>query len=88
MPRNHACAANVATLAAVGPIAAIPAQVNRGLPYEFDRHLCAATHLIQNLFAKLNHFRAIAPRHDKAARNFPVAATSRPAQSGSIDDTP
>jgi transposase len=27
-------------------------------------------HLIENFFAKLKHFRAIATRYDKTARNF------------------
>jgi len=33
----------------------------------------AARHLIENFFAKLKQFRAIATRYDKTARNFLAA---------------
>ena len=35
-----------------------------------DRHRYPARHLIENFFAKLKQFRAIATRDDKTARNF------------------
>ena len=60
-------------LAAAGKTAVIPAKANRKQPREFDRHLCAARHLIENFFAKLKQFRAIATRCDKTARNFLAA---------------
>ena len=47
-----------------------------------------ARHLIENFFAKLKQFRAIATRYDKTARNFLAAIYSSPASSGSIEDTP
>jgi transposase len=34
------------------------------------RHLYKARHLIENFFAKLKQFRAVATRYDKTARNF------------------
>jgi transposase len=37
---------------------------------EFDRHLYKIRHVIENLFAKLKHFRSIATRFEKLARNF------------------
>jgi hypothetical protein len=38
-----------------------------------DRDLFKARHLIENFFAKLKQFRAIATRYDKTARNFLAA---------------
>jgi transposase len=37
---------------------------------EFDRHLYKIRHVIENLFTKLKHFRSIATRFEKLARNF------------------
>jgi transposase len=45
-------------------------KANRKKPRKLDRHLYAARHLIENFFAKLKQFRAIATRYDKTARNF------------------
>lgn len=36
----------------------------------YDRHLYKARHLIENFFARLKQYRAIATRYDKTARNF------------------
>ena len=60
-------------LAAAGKTAVIPPKANRKLPRKFDRHTYAARHLIENFFAKLKQFRAIATRYDKTARNFLAA---------------
>jgi len=57
-------------LAAAGKTAVIPSKTNRKQPRKFDRHLYGARHLIENFFAKLKQFRAIATRYDKTARNF------------------
>jgi transposase len=57
-------------LAAAGKTAVIPAKANRREPRDYDRHLYKARHLIENFFAKLKQFRAIATRYDKTARNF------------------
>ena len=35
-----------------------------------DRHLYKTRHLIENFFARLKQYRAIATRYDKTARNF------------------
>ena len=53
--------------------AVIPPKANRRLPRTVDRHLYKARHLIENFFAKLKQFRAIATRYDKTARNFLAA---------------
>ena len=37
---------------------------------EFDRYLYQLRHLVENAFARLKHFRAIATRFDKLARNY------------------
>lgn len=37
---------------------------------EFDVHLYKQRHLAENLFARLKHFRSIATRFEKLARNF------------------
>jgi transposase len=63
----------IAPLAAAGKAVVIPPKANRRLPRGFDRHLYAARHLIENFFAKLKQFRAIATRYDKTARNFLAA---------------
>jgi transposase len=36
----------------------------------FDKYLYRLRHLVENLFARLKHFRSIATRFDKLARNF------------------
>ena len=37
---------------------------------EFDKYLYQLRHLVENAFARLKHFRAIATRFDKLARNY------------------
>lgn len=53
--------------------AVIPPKANRKLQRNYDRELYKARHLIENFFAKLKLFRAIATRYDKTARNFLAA---------------
>ena len=48
----------------------IPSKSNRKVPYDYDKHLYKARHLIENFFAKLKQYRAIATRYDKTASNF------------------
>jgi transposase len=60
----------------IEPLAAagkIPPKANRRLLRDYDRDLYKARHLIENFFAKLKQFRAIATRYDKTARNFLAA---------------
>ena len=56
-----------------GKIAVIPPKANRKVQREYDKDLYKARHLIENFFAKLKLFRAIATRYDKTARNFLAA---------------
>lgn len=60
-------------LLAAGKEIVIPSKKNRKQPREFDHELYKARHLIENFFCKLKHFRAIATRYDKTARNFLAA---------------
>jgi transposase len=49
----------------------IPRKSNSKKPNpEFDSYLYALRHLVENLFARLKHFRSIATRYEKLARNF------------------
>lgn len=50
--------------------AVIPPKSNRKTLREYDKILYQARHLIENFFAKLKQYRAIATRYDKKARNF------------------
>ena len=63
----------IVPLVAAGKTAVIPPKANRRAPRNFDRHLYKARHLIENFFASLKQFRAIATRYDKTARNFLAA---------------
>jgi transposase len=57
-------------LAAQGKTAVIPPKRNRKTPREYDRDLYKARHLIENFFAKLKQYRAIATRYDKLGDTF------------------
>ena len=63
----------IAPLEQAGKMAVIPPKANRKNPRPHDRDLYKARHLIENFFAKLKQFRAIATRYDKTARNFLAA---------------
>ena len=56
-----------------GKTAVIPPKANRKAPRPYDKDLYQARHLIENFFAKLKQYRAIATRYDKRARNFLAA---------------
>ena len=60
-------------LAAAGKSVVIPPKANRTEPRDYDRHIYKDRHLIENFFAKLKQYRAIATRYDKTARNFLAA---------------
>ncbi len=57
-------------LQAQGKTAVIPPRDNRKHLREYDKELYKARHLIENFFAKLKQYRAIATRYDKRGRNF------------------
>ena len=60
-------------LTRAGKVAVIPPKANRKNPRPYDQELYQARHLIENLFAKLKQYRAIATRYDKRACNFLAA---------------
>jgi transposase len=49
-----------------------PPKANRKIKRDYDRDIYKSRHLIENFFAKLKQFRAIATRYDKTARAFLV----------------
>ena len=53
-----------------GKATVIPPKANRKTPRPYDRDLYKARHLIENFFAKLKQYRAIATRYDKRAVHF------------------
>lgn len=53
-----------------GKTAVIPPRRNRKTPRQYDKDLYKARHLIENFFAKLKQYRAIATRYDKLAETF------------------
>ncbi len=63
----------LAKLEKSGKTAVIPPKANRKEQRDYDKDLYKARHLIENFFAKLKQFRAIATRYDKTAKNFLAA---------------
>lgn len=59
-----------AELDARGAAAVIPPKRNRKDPIDFDREMYRWRHLVENTFAKLKEFRAIATRYDKTDISF------------------
>ncbi len=53
-----------------GKTAVIPPKKNRKEQREDDKHNDRARHLIENFFARLKQYRAIATRYDKRKKNF------------------
>lgn len=60
-------------LQAKGIEAVIPPKATRLTPRAYDTERYKDRHLIENFFLKLKHYRAIATRYDKTARNFLAA---------------
>jgi transposase len=73
---------------AAGKTAVIPPRANRSSLRDYDRQLYGARHLIENFFAKIKQFRAIATRYEKTARDFLPPFSWLPASFGLIDDRP
>ena len=59
-----------ADLDARGAAAVIPPRVNRKTIISFDRDMYRWRHLIENTFAKLKEFRAVATRYDKTDTSY------------------
>ncbi len=53
-----------------GKCIVIPSKSNRTTQRAYDEDLYRERHLIENFFARLKQFRAIATRYDKRATNF------------------
>ncbi|HEY8611618.1 MAG TPA: IS5 family transposase [Roseomonas sp.] len=68
-----------AELDARGAAAVIPPKANRKARFDFDRETYRWRHLIENLFAKLKGFRAIATRYDKTDTSFRANINLAPA---------
>ena len=60
----------VSRIAAMGAQAVIPPRSNRKNPRDCDFALYAERHRIECFFSKLKHYRGIATRYCKRARNF------------------
>ena len=60
-------------LADAGKTPVIPPKANRKIQREYDKELYKSRHLIENFFAKLKQYRAIATRYDKTDQNFLAA---------------
>ena len=60
----------VEPLLQAGKTAIIPPNSSRKHQRAYDAHLYKAWHLIENFFARLKQYRAIAARHDKTSINF------------------
>jgi len=56
-----------------GKIAVIPPKSNRKNQRSYDKDVYQARHRIENCFAKLKQYRAIATRYDKRAQIFLAA---------------
>ena len=57
-------------LARQGKTAVIPPKRNRIEMREYDKELYKARHLVENFFARLKQYRAIATRYDKLGESF------------------
>jgi transposase len=53
-----------------GAAAVIPPKANRRAAVSFDRDMYRWRHLIENCFAKLKEFRAVATRYDKTDASY------------------
>jgi transposase len=59
-----------ADLDARGAVAVIPPKANRKTQINLDRDMYGWRHLIENTFAKLKEFRAVATRYDKTDTSY------------------
>ena len=60
----------LAVLEQAGVTSVIPPRAQRRQPRPYDKYLYQARHLIENFFAKLKQYRALATRYDKRAVSF------------------
>ena len=55
---------------ASGATAVIPPKCNRVVQRSYDRHLYKDRNLVERFFNRIKHFRRIATRYEKLARNY------------------
>jgi transposase len=60
----------VATITESQAIPVIPSKMNRKVPRDFDRMLYKERNRVERFFQKLKHFRRIATRYERLARNY------------------
>lgn len=54
----------------IGGHAVIPPRSHRKEPRTWDQHRYRARHLVENLFARLKHYRRLATRYEKLAAHY------------------
>lgn len=62
-------------IAKAGAIAVIPNNPSRTPKLPFDKALCRERHLVECCISKLKHFRRVATRYEKTARNYLAVVT-------------
>jgi transposase len=60
----------LARIAARGAVAVIPPMSHRKEQRTYDRHLYKDRNLVERFFNRIKHFRRIATRYEKLARNY------------------
>ena len=60
----------VKTIEAKGAKAVIPPKSNRKEPREYDKHLYKERNLVERFMNRIKHYRRVATRYEKTARNF------------------
>ena len=60
---------------AKGALAVIPNNPSRAIKHPIDPPLYAQRHLVECCFSKLKHFRRVATRYEKTARNYNAVVT-------------
>ena len=73
--RGYFAGSIIALIEAAGARAHIPSQSNVRVRRVVDREVYRQRNLVERFFNKLKHFRRIATRYDKLARNYLAAVT-------------
>jgi transposase len=60
----------VVTIATRGAAAVIPPRKNRTCRRDYDKHLYKERNLVERFFNLIKHYRRVATRYEKTARNF------------------
>jgi transposase len=71
--RGYFAGSIIALIEATGATPHIPSQSNVRVRRVVDHHIYRQRNLVERFFNKLKHFRRIATRYDKLARNFLAA---------------